>query len=378
MRKDFILFKEDLEVAYRAGADMVLLIVASFINANGGYEQLEFLYNYACSLGLTPLVEVHDEQEIDIALALRAQLIGINTRNLATFKINRQKAYYLRSLIPATTPVIFESGIRTPYEAYLAGAGNFQGILAGTSLVTAENRGESVSKFISSFHHGLTHKSSFFADLFSKLYVDSRPLIKICGLTRREDAEKAINLGATILGFILDDSPRQITAEKLRIITQGLPPVKKVAVVTSFNKEAVSLLKEGVIDAIQYHGFIDDEAMLHEANYPWYRAVNIKILEDYPTNSISPFILIDAWSEAKGGSGKTIDSSLVHQINEITEQTTFLAGGINPENVTTICNSFSPALIDLASGVESSPGEKDAAKMAKLFNRVCVSKQETS
>jgi indole-3-glycerol phosphate synthase len=131
LRKDFVVTRYQLWEARAAGADLVLLIVAAL-------EQplLEELHAEAVALGLTPLVEVHDEAEVERALAAGALLVGVNARNLKTLEVDRDTFARLAPSIPAGVVRVAESGIRGPADAAEAARQGAQAVLVGEALVT--------------------------------------------------------------------------------------------------------------------------------------------------------------------------------------------------------------------------------------------------
>ncbi len=133
LRKDFVISEAQLYESRRNGADGVLLIVAALDD-----ERLAALHTLALDLGLTPLVEVHSEREAERALSLRGlRLVGINNRDLATFRTSLETTQRIRPMIPPEIPVVSESGISTAADVErLAGAG-VDAVLVGEALVTA-------------------------------------------------------------------------------------------------------------------------------------------------------------------------------------------------------------------------------------------------
>ena len=136
LRKDFIIEQVQLYEAKAKGADAVLLIVAAV-----KYDKaLADLHALALKLGLTPLVEVHDEYEVERALKLKdVKLIGINNRNLATFEVSLETTERLRPMIPSEIAVVAESGIFTANDVERLSNANVDAILVGEALVTSEN-----------------------------------------------------------------------------------------------------------------------------------------------------------------------------------------------------------------------------------------------
>ena len=143
LRKDFIVTSYQLWEARAAGADLVLLIVAAL-----DQPQLEALHAEAVSLGLTPLVEVHDEAEAERAVSAGAQLIGINARNLKTLEVDRDTFARVAPAIAAGAVKVAESGIRGADDvAVLAGQGA-DAVLVGETLVRGQDPASAVTQLL--------------------------------------------------------------------------------------------------------------------------------------------------------------------------------------------------------------------------------------
>ena len=141
LRKDFIIDEVQLHETRANGADAVLLIVAALPDDN----HLVDLHATALALGLTPLVEVHNEAEAERALMLKdVRLIGINNRNLATFEVSLETTEQLRPMIPDEIAVVAESGIFTAHDVERLGYANVDAILVGEALITADDIAEKV------------------------------------------------------------------------------------------------------------------------------------------------------------------------------------------------------------------------------------------
>jgi indole-3-glycerol phosphate synthase len=138
LRKDFIIDPYQLVEARVAGADAVLLIVAALPKA-----ELDFLHKEAISLELAPLVEVHNQAEMELALEVGAKIIGINNRDLKTFEVNLKTTYQLmESLVmmgalPKEITVVSESGIKNHNDIQELAAAGVNAVLVGESIVTA-------------------------------------------------------------------------------------------------------------------------------------------------------------------------------------------------------------------------------------------------
>jgi len=136
LRKDFVLDPYQLVEARAAGAAAVLLIVAVLSD-----RELRELIAETKRLGMTPLVEVHDEAEVDRALAAGAEVIGINNRDLRTFQVDIETTARLRPRIPDECIVVSESGIRTPDDVRRVGEMGVDAVLVGEALVKADPAG---------------------------------------------------------------------------------------------------------------------------------------------------------------------------------------------------------------------------------------------
>lgn len=132
LRKDFTVSPADVCDARLMGADAVLLIVAALDDA-----ELRDFQALAAEVGLDALVEVHDEPELDRALAAGATLVGVNQRDLFTFQVDHARALRVARSIPAGVLKVAESGIHTPADAKSLTAAGYEAILVGESLVTS-------------------------------------------------------------------------------------------------------------------------------------------------------------------------------------------------------------------------------------------------
>jgi indole-3-glycerol phosphate synthase len=141
LRKDFIIDEVQLYESRANGADAILLIVAALTDD----ALFADLHAGALGLGLTALVEVHDQAETERALKIpNIRLIGINNRNLATFDVSLERTEKLRPMIPSDIVVVAESGIFTAQDVERLAKANVDAVLVGEALVTSEYIGEKV------------------------------------------------------------------------------------------------------------------------------------------------------------------------------------------------------------------------------------------
>lgn len=148
LRKDFILSSYQLWEARAAGADMVLLMVAALEQ-----EALVSLIERAHSIGLCPLVEVHDEEETLRAVDAGAQLIGVNNRNLKTLEVDRNTFARVAPSIPTNLVRVAESGVRGPHDVIEFARAGADVVLVGETLVTGRDPRASVADLVAAGSH---------------------------------------------------------------------------------------------------------------------------------------------------------------------------------------------------------------------------------
>ncbi|MBS1272525.1 MAG: N-(5'-phosphoribosyl)anthranilate isomerase [Candidatus Marinimicrobia bacterium] len=197
--------------------------------------------------------------------------------------------------------------------------------------------------------------------------------VKICGITQTEDARKAIDAGASAIGFIFHEaSPRYIDPEKANHISDAVSDtVATVGVFVDEAAETVNRIAELVgLDFVQLHGDESPEYCA-QMNRPVIKSFRIgesfdeKVLGGYNVYAL----LFDAYVKgAQGGTGKTFNWDIIKSLE--TETIIILAGGINSENIMMAYDSVRPDAFDVSSGVEESPGRKNREKMGKLFTIV--------
>lgn len=205
-------------------------------------------------------------------------------------------------------------------------------------------------------------------------YPSRRTRVKICGLTRPEDARRAVLLGADAIGLVFyPPSPRHVAIDRARAIVAVLPPF--VTVVGLFVDADPAVVRDTLgrvrIDLLQFHGDeAEDDCKIF--GRPWIKALRMApgldlgaAMDRYPGAS---GILVDAWHPgAQGGTGERFDWNLLPA--GMTSRL-ILAGGLQPNNVAAALEKVRPYALDVSSGVESAKGIKDAGKMAAFLNEV--------
>ena len=408
LRKDFLLFEDEIDIAYRCGADAVLLIARILDDA-----QLVKMAERAQKFGIQAFVEVREADDfhklsvVTAALgdaAAKTIVAGVNSRDLATFHTDPLIPASVRSKLPAKA--VFESGILSAADATYARNLGFTGILVGEAVAKNPPLAKDV---VSAFESGCENaRGQFWKKFAERKFAHNetravssqnahRPLVKICGITHEEDGLLAAELGADMLGFVFSTTKRLTTEEfvrnfaakismchpepfdKLRDLNKVGEPVEPllVGVITDPSsvegKTAIKLAQEGELDAVQFHGIAphNSDAVSSNNALPYYCAARVGEASDFDKvealrKNGEPRILLDAKVEGiPGGTGKTIPESLLRE--KASGTPLWLAGGINPENVVTICEKFHPELIDVSSGIEDAPGIKNHDKMKALF-----------
>jgi phosphoribosylanthranilate isomerase len=200
----------------------------------------------------------------------------------------------------------------------------------------------------------------------------TRPRVKICGITRAEDAARAISLGAEAIGFVLwPASPRAIAVDRARVIARALPPlVVRVGVfVNAPPDEIAAIVRDVGLDAVQLHG---DEDAARYADVParLIKAVPVDEAGDVDrARALPDFVtpLVDVRDPVRrGGTGRTADWSAAADLAR--SRPIILAGGLTAENVADAVRRVAPWAIDVSSGVEQAPGIKNESRLAALFD----------
>jgi indole-3-glycerol phosphate synthase/phosphoribosylanthranilate isomerase len=301
LAKGFFSTEEHVRELKEAGADAVLLILRDLDDGT-----TTRLLAYASELGMDALVEAHDADELQRAMAIDAPVIGINARDLSTFEIDLRGQLRLVAQAPKDRIVIAESGVHTRAQGAAAELAGADAVLVGTSLMRAQDPGAKLRDLL------------------------VRPLVKVCGLTRQEDVDAALDAGADLFGFIhVDASPRRSD------VVLDVPDTHLA--VSVFVEET----RETPADLIQFYpdrgtGVRGREALLLR------EGVQVGTLLDQPWDAHDAL----HWSRAAEAKGRIM-----------------LAGGLGPENVRDAIAAVRPWAVDASSSLESEPGVKDHARV---------------
>ncbi len=296
LAKGFFSTRADLETARAAGADAVLLLLRDLDDPAAA----ELLSNE----GLDFLVEAHDAHELARAIALGAEVIGLNARDLGTFTIDRKAQLDLVAGAPRDRVIVAESGVEHRAHAAAAELAGADAVLVGSALMRAPDPASKLAELL------------------------RRPFVKVCGLTREEDVAVAAEAGADLAGFVLAESPRRADAplpvpESLLSVGVFVGAAEDVGtdLVQLYAEDNGHRARDGVL-------FRDGEAVAQVLDLPW--------LEEDEAH-------LERAVEAEGR--------------------ILLAGGLGPENVRVAIERVQPWAVDASRSLEAAPGIKDHDKV---------------
>ncbi|MBA2568368.1 MAG: hypothetical protein H0V11_03375 [Actinobacteria bacterium] len=297
LAKGFFSTEEDLRTAREAGADAALLLLRDLDD-----DTARCLLGAASELGLDALVEAHDADELQRATRLGACVVGINARDLSTFEVDRRRQLELVSQAPRDHIVVAESGIESRAQGAAAELAGADAILVGSALMRAADPAAKLAELI------------------------SRPLVKVCGLTRSDDVDAAAAAGADLAGFILaDGSPRRAS----RVLEVPETMLSVAVHVGEPGEEEADLVQLYPREAGKVRG--RDAVLLRDGR-------EVARVLDQPWDEREPGHL----ERARATTGRIM-----------------LAGGLGPENVRAAIEAVRPWAVDAASSLESAPGIKD-------------------
>ncbi|MGK7877333.1 MAG: phosphoribosylanthranilate isomerase [Xenococcaceae cyanobacterium] len=208
--------------------------------------------------------------------------------------------------------------------------------------------------------------------------------VKICGITQPEQGWAIANLGATALGFIcVQKSPRYVDIARIKTIVKQLPPeVDRIGVFANASSSEIGeIVAETALTGVQLHGDESPEfcQQLRQflPNIELIKTLRIKTPESLSeanayTNYVDTLLLDAYHPQLLGGTGKTLNWEALAKFHP--NLPWLLAGGLTPENILDALKQLHPSGIDLSSGVERSPGDKDLDKVAQLFEKLKKSK----
>ncbi|KAK4174003.1 indole-3-glycerol phosphate synthase-domain-containing protein [Triangularia setosa] len=374
LRKEFIFEEYQILEARLAGADTVLLIVKMLET-----DVLERLYKYSLSLGMEPLVEVQNAEEMTIAIKLGAKVIGVNNRNLENFEVDLGTTGRLKEMVPEDTFLLALSGINSHQDVLDCKRDGINGILVGEAIMRAPD----ASKFIRELCAG--------PEAPAPQTATNPLLVKICGTRSAEAATEAINAGADLVGMILVPGTKRCVSEETALAISkaihdaraatGGETIKLPKTATDFFSVSIELLRKhrpllvGVfmnqpleevlekqraynLDIVQLHG---DEPL------EWASLIPVPVIRKFKPGQIGVGVrgyhavsLLDSGA----GTGKLLDvESVKTELEKDAELQVLLAGGLDPENVTESVKALG-ALGQQVIGVDVSSGVEEGGKQS--------------
>ena len=382
LRKDFIIDEYQIYQAKVWGASAILLICACL-----DVPTLTKFRELADSLGLSSLVEAHDEHEVQMAIDCGARIIGVNNRNLKDFTVDVQNSVRLRNLVEDDVIFVSESGLETPEDIQVLRDNNIGVALMGETFMRSPNKVEKLA-----YLYGPTYYT---------------PKIKMCGISKVETIPAVVDAKPDYMGLVFAPSKRQVTVEQAKTLVdelhkqyektygeveapmntdtaqdsqdnqefvQGNSNFEKIKTVGVFVNETIeNLLKiaeEVKLDVIQLHGDEDEtfiQTLKEQSNVEVWKAVQVRSAADAEKwiDSSADMLLFDAYhKDERGGTGEVFDWSSLDEF----ERPFMLAGGLDSTNVARAIRTVRPYGIDISSGIETE-GVKDDEKI-KAFTHI--------
>ena len=382
LRKDFIIDEYQIYQAKVWGASAILLICACL-----DVPTLTRFRELADSLGLSSLVEAHDEHEVQMAIDCGARIIGVNNRNLKDFTVDVQNSVRLRNLVEDDVIFVSESGLETPEDIQVLRDNNIGVALMGETFMRSPNKVEKLA-----YLYGPTYYT---------------PKVKMCGISKVETIPAIVDAKPDYMGLVFAPSKRQVTVEQAKTLVdelhkqyektygeitvpmntdtaqdsqdnqefvQGNSNFEKIKTVGVFVNETIeNLLKiaeEVKLDVIQLHGDEDEsfiQTLKEQSNVEVWKAVQVRSAADAEKwiDSSADMLLFDAYhKDERGGTGEVFDWSSLDEF----ERPFMLAGGMDSTNVARAIRTVRPYGIDISSGIETE-GVKDDEKI-KAFTHI--------
>ena len=357
LRKDFIIDEYQIYQAKVWGASAILLICACL-----DVSTLTKFRELADSLGLSSLVEAHDEHEVQMAIDCGARIIGVNNRNLKDFTVDVQNSVRLRNLVQDDVIFVSESGLETPEDIQVLRDNNIGVALMGETFMRSPNKVEKLA-----YLYGPTYYT---------------PKVKMCGISKVDTIPAVVEAKPDYMGLVFAPSKRQVTVEQAKTLVEELhkqyavrynsETIKTVGVFVNETIENLLKIAEEVkLDVIQLHGDEDEsfiQILKEQSNVEIWKAVQVRSAADAEKwiDSSADMLLFDAYhKDERGGTGEVFDWSSLDEF----ERPFMLAGGIDSTNVARAIRTVRPYGIDISSGIETE-GVKDNEKMKAFTNIV--------
>ena len=367
LRKDFIIDEYQIYQAKVWGASAILLICACL-----DVPTLTKFRGLADSLGLSSLVEAHDEHEVQMAIDCGACIIGVNNRNLKDFTVDVQNSVRLRNLVQDDVIFVSESGLETPEDIQVLRDNNIGVALMGETFMRSPNKVEKLA-----YLYGPTYYT---------------PKVKMCGISKVETIPAVVEAKPDYMGLVFAPSKRQVTVDQAKTLVEELhkqytkrynngaeqsnnDEIKTVGIfVNETLDNLVTIATEVNLDAVQLHGDEDEafiQSLKERTNVEVWKAIQIRTAADTEKwiDSSADMLLFDAYhKDERGGTGEVFDWSSLDAF----ERPFMLAGGIDSTNVARAIRTVRPYGIDISSGIETN-GVKDDEKITaftKIVNSI--------
>ncbi len=375
LAKEFVVDPRQLDLVRAAGADIVLLLAVLHTG-----NRLAGLVDRARDLGMEPLVEAHDERELEAALATDARLIGINNRDLRTLDVDPERAVRLRELIPADRLAIAESGVRDTATVARWRATGFDAALVGEALMRSADPAAAARAFVAAGRYPVDPAAGA-----------RTPTVKICGVTDAKGVLAAVRAGADAIGVnFAPGTPRCLTPEQganlARLARQAASSAARMPtiVVVTANLPADELAHVIAVvdpDEVQLSGD-EPPAAIAAIGRPVWKALRvgpearaddvISRARAYLDAGAAGILLDAAGGPHPGGTGIRVNTALAAAVAR--EIPIVLAGGLNPASVGEAVLAVQCVGVDVASGVEAPPvpgdkPRKDPLKVALFAKR---------
>lgn len=366
LRKDFIIDEYQIYQAKVWGASAILLICACL-----DVPTLTKFRELADSLGLSSLVEAHDEKEVQMAIDCGARIIGVNNRNLKDFTVDVQNSVRLRNLVQDDVIFVSESGLETPEDIQVLRDNNIGVALMGETFMRSPNKVEKLA-----YLYGPTYYT---------------PKVKMCGISKVKTIPAVVEAKPDYMGLVFAPSKRQVTVDQAKTLVEELhrgyaqkygsdtehdknDTIKTVGVfVNETVDNLVTIANEANLDAVQLHGDEDEafiQSLKERTNVEVWKAIQIRTAADTEKwiDSSADMLLFDAYhKDERGGTGEVFDWSSLDAF----ERPFMLAGGIDSTNVARAIRTVRPYGIDISSGIETN-GVKDDEKIT-AFTKIVKS-----
>jgi indole-3-glycerol phosphate synthase / phosphoribosylanthranilate isomerase len=348
--KDFIFDEYQVYEARSWGADLILLICAILDDV-----QLRHLLAVAHSVGMRCLVEAHNAEEVERAVAAGAMIIGVNSRDLRTFQMYPGLIRDLRRLIPTERALVAESGIHTFADARRLARYDIQAMLVGESLVTSSDISGQLASLL--------------------LGANESVQVKICGLSNAQHLQTVVDAGADLFGLVFyEPSHRYVTPQHARELVQSIgeshTQIEAVGLFVNQVADYINEVAEQIgLDIVQLHGNESPE-FCQLIQFPVIKALHMNDEADpgklQAYRSTTWRLLLDTPTPGWGGSGVTHDWGLAATAAQ--QQRIMLAGGLHPANVAEAIARVHPWGVDVSSGVETNR-IKDEAKIRAFLTQ---------